>query len=151
MAIMSLSVFKHKVSDDNHDEPSVHGSKKVYGMRQDYLLPFPEQEREVRGFAFMGGGGVMGGGFGGGGGWKTLVGVAVGPVQGCFDTNDETGEGGDDSSEEEEMGRRKEGRRPVQEKRWRLMMLYQDMRVLTYEISRVRKKGEGPGLAELVV
>jgi hypothetical protein len=120
-----------------------------------------------------------------------LVGVSVGPVQGCFDAEEEEEEDGSSSEDEGDedgdveeagdtyadvedespnvSGEQTEGtatrsarsakpaapkkgkERRVEGRRWRLMMLYQDMTVLSYEIGRSRSKGETPGLAELVV
>ena len=58
-----------------------------------------------------------------------LVGIAVGPVQGMLDGS-------------EVMGHR----------RWRLMMMYDDHTVLSYELGKYREDAdEVPGLADLVV
>jgi hypothetical protein len=62
-----------------------------------------------------------------------LIGVAVGPVQGMFDST----------------GDQEDGRAP-QSRRWRLLMYYTDHTVLSYEVSK-RRTTESPDISELVV
>ncbi|KAF2652427.1 hypothetical protein K491DRAFT_760368 [Lophiostoma macrostomum CBS 122681] len=215
-AILSLSVMGSRSSGSGDDDgkgsgsgssskgeqgPSTSTRDKLYGFRTEHLLPFPAQEREM-----------LRGGFALGDDRRVLVGVSVGPVQGCFDVSEDgeedeqddgdsdTDAGGSSSDEDmdvevevdsdgdEEEGNGKSSSKPsprptrttrtarpaaaapnpkngkgkakfggkgkgrsVEGRRWRLMMLFQDMTVLSYELSRSRPKGETPGLAELVV
>jgi hypothetical protein len=62
-----------------------------------------------------------------------LVGIAVGPVQGMLDGPDGNGSSGSGV------------------RRWRLLMMYDDHTVLSYELERCRESNEAPGLADLIV
>jgi hypothetical protein len=100
--------------------------KLIYGFRQEYILPFDNQEKAVaRRF--------------GHGHWPStkLVGIAVGPVQGMLDEMaDDTGRENPDES--------------IVGKRWRLLMLYEDHTLLSYDISR-RREDDSLALDEMVV
>jgi hypothetical protein len=101
------------------------GMKVVYGFKQDHVLPTVEQEASAD--------------------WATmqcgqLMGIAVGPVQGMLDKIADPNDDDDNHHRQEELKNR----------RWRLMMLYKDHTVLSYELSVERTDAE-PTLATLVV
>lgn len=94
----------------------------VYGFRLDHILPSTRQERELSLGGFPG---------------MRLVGIAVGPIQGMLN-----------APEDADIG---EGPNVSSARRWRLMMMYDDHTVLSYELGRYRESEEAPGLADLVV
>ncbi|KAF2280410.1 uncharacterized protein EI97DRAFT_478352, partial [Westerdykella ornata] len=109
-AIFTLTQYNIPVKD------SPNQTKTIYGMRQDYTLPFKEQEEQDPRFKDC---------------WRNgrvlLVGIAAGPAQGCMDKEeDERGSGSESESEEEWHGPRL----------WRLFLHYSDHTVLTYELVR---------------
>ncbi|KAI4946595.1 hypothetical protein J4E91_007284 [Alternaria rosae] len=108
------SVFSlYYTKDKNTGEPR-------YGFRLEYLLPFRSgNETEIAG-----------------GPNERLLGVAVAPVQGMFDTP-------------EDIEVPDQGELP-QPRRWRLLMYYMDHTVLSFELSK-RRVGESPSLADMVV
>ncbi|KAF2016712.1 hypothetical protein BU24DRAFT_451181 [Aaosphaeria arxii CBS 175.79] len=96
------------------------GEETVYGFRQEHILPLPEQQEDNVPPV------------------SPMVGMAVGPVQGMLD-GDGNGAGDGEGEKEEEDGRR-----------WRLMMLFADHTVWSYEIAR-KREGREPALGELFV
>lgn len=111
-AIFTLTQFRAKRAGK---------TQTICGFKEDHLLPFPEQERNLR-FPEMKG---------------RLIGIAAGPVQGCLSGKDDDMEG-------------LEAERDLDAKRWRLMMMYDDHTVLSYELGKVRKD-QTPGLEDLIV
>ncbi|KAI4908857.1 hypothetical protein J4E90_008594 [Alternaria incomplexa] len=99
--------------DENTGEPR-------YGFELEYLLPFRSgNETEIAG-----------------GPNERLLGVAVAPLQGMFDT-----------SEDIEVPDQEGFTKP---RRWRLLMYYMDHTVLSFELSK-RTVGESPSLDDMVV
>ncbi|KAF2865571.1 hypothetical protein BDV95DRAFT_612450 [Massariosphaeria phaeospora] len=95
----------------------------LYGFRMDHLVP---RRGEFKCEEWL---------------HERLVGVAVGPVQGMLDTEDQEVESRRGSSSKE----RSSGPR-----RWRLMMYYTNHTVLSYELGKF-PEGGSPGVGDLVV
>lgn len=97
----------------------------VYGFKQDYVLPTVEQEASGDWMSMQ---------------YTQLVGISVGPIQGMLDKMADLNDNQVNHQGEEQLKNR----------RWRLMMLYRDHTVLSYELSRGRVDAE-PTVANLVV
>lgn len=93
-----------------------------YGFKLEYLLPFKaENENEITGVPA-----------------ERLVGVAVSPIQGMFDTSEETARS---VNTEQDVH---------QPRRWRVLMYYMNHTVLSFELSKPREE-QSPDPQELVV
>ncbi|KAF2182813.1 hypothetical protein K469DRAFT_711515 [Zopfia rhizophila CBS 207.26] len=104
-------------------QPKPRARKTLYGFRRDHLLPFCEDDEHP----------VPA---------RRLVGIAVSPIQGMLDMPDEEKERTPDGMRSRTFD--------VGARRWRLMLMYQDHTVLSYELGKYRRDDD-MSLGALVV
>ena len=101
------------------------GDEMAYGFQLEHQLPLGKRARVLED-EFDDPDGDMEG--------MCLVGVAVGPVQGMWDGAEDVGPG-----------------RGLGPRRWRLLMMYDDHTVVGYELGKIERDEETPGLTDLIV